>query len=121
MIPKSREAVRGDPVVNKIMCRMYLKELMCQLGWSRKTMGFPGGSAVKNLLQCRRSGFSPSGGKITWKRAWQPAPVLLPGESHGQRSLAGCSPQGCTESDMTEVTNSSSSSRKRIKQRSSGR
>jgi len=30
--------------------------------------------------------------KIPWRRAWQPSPVFLPGESHGQRSLAGCSP-----------------------------
>ena len=36
-------------------------------------------------------------------------PVFLPGESHGQRSLAGCSPQGCKESDMTERRSSSSS------------
>ena len=33
---------------------------------------------------------------------WQPTPVLLPGESHGQRSLVGCSPQDCEELDMTE-------------------
>ena len=33
---------------------------------------------------------------------WQPTPVFLPGESHGQRSLAGYSPQGCKESDTTE-------------------
>jgi len=31
-------------------------------------------------------------GKIPWRRAWQPTPVLLPGESRGQRSLAGYSP-----------------------------
>ena len=31
-------------------------------------------------------------GKISWRRAWQPTPVFLPGESHGQRSLAGCGP-----------------------------
>ena len=43
-------------------------------------------------------------GKIPWRRAWQPTPVSLPGESHGQRSLAGYSPWGGTESDMTEVT-----------------
>ena len=30
-------------------------------------------------------------GKIPWWRAWQPTPVFLPGESHGQRSLVGCS------------------------------
>ena len=39
-----------------------------------------------------------------WKRKWQPTPVFLPGESHGWRSLVGCSPWGCTESDMTEAT-----------------
>ena len=38
------------------------------------------------------------------KRAWQPAPVFLPGESHGQRSLAGCSPRGGKELDTTEPT-----------------
>ena len=39
-----------------------------------------------------------------WRRKWQPTPVLLPGESHGWRSLVGCSPWGRTESDMTEAT-----------------
>ena len=38
------------------------------------------------------------------RRQWHPTPVILPGESHGQRSLAGCSPQGHKESDMTEAT-----------------
>src|SRR5574341_973499 len=37
-----------------------------------------------------------------WRRKWQPTPLFLPGESHGQRSLVGCSPWGCTESDRTE-------------------
>ena len=40
-----------------------------------------------------------------WRRAWQPTPVFLPGESHGQRSLVrGYSPWGHKESDMTEAT-----------------
>ena len=38
------------------------------------------------------------------RRAEQLTPVFLPGESHGQRSLAGYSPWGCKESDTTEVT-----------------
>ena len=38
------------------------------------------------------------------RRQWQPTPVLLPGKSHGRRSMVGCSPWGCTESDTTEVT-----------------
>ena len=40
--------------------------------------------------------------KIPWKRTWQPTPVFLIGESHGQRSLVGYSPQGRKELDMTE-------------------
>ena len=40
-------------------------------------------------------------GKIPWKRKWQPTPVFLPGEFHGQRSLAGYSPKDCKESDTT--------------------
>ena len=39
---------------------------------------------------------------FTWSRQWHPTPVLLPGESHGWRSLVGCSPRGCEESDTTE-------------------
>ena len=39
-------------------------------------------------LQCRRPGFDPWVGKISWRRAWQPTPVLLSGEFHGWRSLA---------------------------------
>ena len=41
-------------------------------------------------------------GYFHWRRQWQPTPVLLPGKSHGRRSLVGCSPWGCSESDMTE-------------------
>ena len=41
---------------------------------------------------------------IYWRRKWQLTPVFLPGESHGQKSLAGHGPQGRRESDMTEVT-----------------
>ena len=37
-----------------------------------------------------------------WRRQWQPTPVLLPGESHGLRSLVGCSPWGRKESNTTE-------------------
>ena len=37
-----------------------------------------------------------------WRRQWHPTPVLLPGKSHGQRSLVGCSPWGHKELDMTE-------------------
>ena len=42
--------------------------------------------------------------KIPWRREWQPAPVFLPRDFYGQRSLVGYGPQGRKESDTTEVT-----------------
>ena len=61
----------------------------------------------KPPCQCRRRkrrkrsnpGLDPWVGKIPWRRAWQSTPVLLPGETHGQRSLVGYSAQGRTESE----------------------
>jgi len=47
---------------------------------------------VKNPLAMQETRFDPCVGKIPWRRAWQPTPVFLPGESQGQRSLAGYSP-----------------------------
>ena len=38
-------------------------------------------------------------GRYSWRRAWQPTPVLLTGKSHGQRSLVGYSPWGCKRLD----------------------
>ena len=48
--------------------------------------------------------FDPCIGNIPWRRAQQPTPVFLPGESHGQRSLVGYSLEGSKESDRTKVT-----------------
>ena len=53
-------------------------------------------------LQCRRSGFDPWVGKIPWKRKQQPTPVSLPNKCYGQRSLAGYSPWGHKELNMTK-------------------
>ena len=44
-------------------------------------------SGKESACQCRRCGFDPWVGKIPWRMKWQPTPVFLPGESHGQRSL----------------------------------
>ena len=46
--------------------------------------------------------FGPWVKKIPWRRTWQPTPIFLSGEFHGQRSLAGSSPWGCKELDRTE-------------------
>ena len=51
-------------------------------------------SGNESTYQCRRCRFYPWVRKIPWRRKWQPTPVFLPGESHGQRSLVGYSPQG---------------------------
>ena len=50
----------------------------------------------------KRHGFNCWLGKIPWRRKWQPTPVFLPGESHGQKNLVGCSPWGRKESDTTK-------------------
>ena len=47
---------------------------------------------VKNPPAMQETGFNPWVGKIPWRRKWQPTLVFLPGKSHGQRSLVGCSP-----------------------------
>ena len=62
---------------------------------------------VKNLpanAGDMRLGFDPWIGKISWRRAWQPTPVFLPGEFNEQRNLTGYGPWGHKESDMTEAT-----------------
>ena len=50
----------------------------------------------------RRSGFWGMTRSLPRRRQWHTTPVLLPGKSHGRRSLVGCSPWGCEEVDMTE-------------------
>ena len=64
--------------------------------------GFPGGSGVKNSPAMQETGAQPLGLEDIWRKKWHPTPVLLPGKSHGQRSLVGHSPWGCKELDTTE-------------------
>jgi len=52
----------------------------------------------------KRIGINLWVGKIPWRRKWQPTLAFLPGEFHEQRSLAGYSPWGPKESDMSEHT-----------------
>ena len=59
--------------------------------------------SIKNLPAVQETQFDPWVGKIPWRRKWQPTPVSLPGKSHGQRSLVGCSPWGCKESGTTDL------------------
>ena len=57
-----------------------------------------------NACRWKRHMFNLWVGKIPWRRKWQPTPVFLPGESHGQRSLVGYSLWGLTELDTTVAT-----------------
>ena len=97
---------RLGPKCRKIQTKM--KRILSSLPIGNLHQGFPGGASDKeSTWQCRRlrsPGFDPWVRKISWRRAWQPTPVFLPGESHGQRRLAGYSPWGHKESDRTEVT-----------------
>ena len=54
----------------------------------------------ESACQCRRHGFDPWVGRIPWRRAWQPIPVILLGKSPGKRSH----PWSCKELDTTEAT-----------------
>ena len=90
-----------DPVWNlRVLCLLKIYTIFF--------IHFPGGSSDKELTcQCRRQkrfGFNPWIGRISWRRAWQPTLVFLPGESHRQSSLVGYSPWDHKESDMTELT-----------------
>ena len=65
--------------------------------------GFPGGSDSKES-DCNAGdpGSIPGLRRCPWRREWQPTPVFLPGEFHGQRSLVGYSPWNHKELDTTE-------------------
>ena len=52
--------------------------------------------------KCRRCRLDPWVRKVPWRREWEPTPVFLLGEFHGQRSLVGYSSWGHKELDMTE-------------------
>ena len=71
-------------------------------------IGFPGGTGGREptcqCRRCKRCGFDPQVGKISWRRAWQPSPVFLPRESQGERLWVGYSPLGQKELDTTEAT-----------------
>ena len=95
--------------VNNDATNISVHSALLKLFWLifiRYREGFPCGASGKEpTCQCRRykrHGFNPSAGKIPQTRKWQPTPIFLLGKFHGQRSLAGYSPWGHKELDMTE-------------------
>ena len=81
--------------------------LLILWGYLCTKWGFPGGANGKEIScqcrRCKRCMFYLQVRKISWRRKRQPTPVFLLWKSHGQRSLVGYSPQGCKESDTTEL------------------
>ena len=82
-------------------------------GWDKHQIPYPsllgGGYIERGFGLCCLSGsllkmhlYLLSSFAFSRRRQWHPTPVLLPGKSHGRRSLVGCSPWGREESDMTE-------------------
>ena len=72
--------------------------------------GLPGGSAVKNLPAVQKTQDAQVQ-SLVWGDP-QPTPAFLPEDSHGKRSLAGCSSWGCKESDITQATEQAGRQRK---------
>ena len=87
-----RSLGREDPLEKEMAT--YSSTLAWRIPWTEEPCGLQstGARSWTHLKQ------------LNWRRKWQPTPVFLPGESHGWRSLVGCSPWGHPESDMTEAT-----------------
>ena len=96
--------VRSPPVLVLWILWAHLPSAVCSdhfaLSFPQSLWGFPGGPDGKESA-CNAM-FDPRVGKTPWRRECLPIPVFLPGEFHGQRHLAGCSPQGRRETDTTE-------------------
>ena len=97
--------------LNKLIYEWSDYVFMCIDSWIVHINGFQVALIVKNL-PANSGGMRDSGmisGLIPWRKAWQSTPVFLLGESHGLRSLAGYSPWGHKETDMTEATSQNNS------------
>ena len=86
----------GSNRIFNIVSEVLAVIVLLSVGLWSELSGFPGSASDKEptcpFRRSKRCRFYPWVGKIPWRRAWQPTPVFLPGESHGQRSLAGYSP-----------------------------
>ena len=80
-------------IISNLWKRITYKPLVGRLQWR---------SGKEFACNAGDVGSGPWVRKIPWRREWQPTSVFLPGESHGQRSLAGYSPWGCKESNTVE-------------------
>ena len=93
--------IKSWSLVASVLQLCFPSSTLCWLFWviclSVETLeGYPcvtsGQEPTYQCRRCKRSGIYPWVKKIPWRRAWQPTPVFLPGESHGQRNLVGYGP-----------------------------
>ena len=88
------------------VCQMTMKPGLSSCPASWPLLGLlrwlSGKESACQYRSCWRWGLNPWVRKTSWRRAWQPIPIFLPGESRGQRSLVDYSPKGSKESDTTE-------------------
>ena len=98
----------GNHIIGNLLCKQKIWSngvtWLFMHGW-KTALGLCGLLRGKeSAYQSKRGRFNPWVRKIPWRRKWQPTQLCLPGESHGQRRLAGNSPWGLKESDVTEYT-----------------
>ena len=104
---KSRYKISTGDIVHHRMTLATNTESRIWKSLREQVLGFPAGTSGQESICYAgdpvRCGLDPWVKKVPCRRAWQPTPVYLPGESHGQKSLAGYRPWGLKELDMTEV------------------
>ena len=109
-IYKETQDIFGRNDLRNHMCVQFLTQVPIPGGaklWEAKQVGFLGGSTVKNppaVQEVQKTWIRFLGREDLLEEAWQPTPVFLSGEFHGQRSLVGYSPWGHKELGMTETT-----------------
>ena len=100
MLPRSKREVKAERKVHAISTSKATANMYMVLSsrWRASLVA----QTVKDLPAMLETRFDPWVGKIPWRREWQPTPVILPGEFHRQRSLAGYSPWGHKELESPE-------------------
>ena len=77
--------------INYHQCEVYCFKISTAILFPGGSVGKENACNIGDRLQYRRPRFDPWVGKIPWRKKWQTTPVFLPGEAHGQKSLAGYS------------------------------
>ena len=95
----SKDEMHWENTARGVLTAWWCPLLVCALKPPRASLV---AQRLKRLPAMQETWVRSLGQEDPWKRKWQPTPVFLRGESHGQRSLVGYSPRGRKESDTTE-------------------